>query len=290
MDGFEHAAALLPPELRAAAERLPRSGRERCEEFRLRRGYPPTYLTAGREETLHPAVVSEETLRGVLAAATRSSLHAAEEELRGGFLAAPGGVRVGVCGTGVVGPEGVYGLRAFSSAAIRIPREVRGCADGIWDAVTAGGFRSLLIVSPPGAGKTTLLREIVRRLSDGGVRVCAADERGELAGTAGAGFDVGARTDVLTGIPKAAAAMMLLRSMNPQVVAMDEIGDEAEAGALLRAVGCGVEILASAHGESISDAARRPGCRALLDAGAFRRCVTVFCRGGTRRYRAEELS
>ncbi len=77
--------------------------------------------------------------------------------------------------------------------------------------------------------------------------------------------------------------------MNPQVIAMDEIGDETEAEALQRAVGCGVAILASAHGENAADAARRPGCRALLRAGVFRRCVTVSCRGGTRRYRAEEL-
>ena len=290
MDGFESAASLLPAVLRAAAEHLPRSSRDRCEEFRLRRGYPPTVLMAGREEALHPAPVTEETLRSLLEAATRSSLHAAEEELRCGFLSAPGGVRVGVCGVGVMGPDGLRGLRAFSSAAVRVPREVRGCADGIWDAVTAGGFRSLLIVSPPGAGKTTLLREIVRRLSDGGLRVGAADERCELAGTAGAGFDVGARTDVLSGVPKTAAATMLLRTMNPQVIAMDEIGDEMEAEALLRAVGCGVEILASAHGESAADAARRPGCRALLNAGAFRRCVTVSSRGGSRRYRVEELA
>ena len=290
MDGFEHAAALLPPALRNAAERMTRSSRERCEEFRLRRGYPPTVLTAGREEALHSAPVSEDALRSVLEAATRSSLHAAEEELRSGFLAAPGGVRVGVCGAGVLGPEGVRGLRAFTSVAIRVPREVHGCADGIWDALTEGGFRSLLIVSPPGAGKTTLLREIIRRLSEAGVRVCAADERGELAGTAGAGFVLGAHTDVLSGIPKADAAIMLLRAMNPQVIAMDEIGDEAEAEALQRAVGCGVAILASAHGENAADAARRPACRELLRAGVFRRCVTVSCRGGARRYRAEELA
>lgn len=290
MDGFGRAAALLPPDLRAAAERLPRSGRECCEEFRLRRGYPPTVLAAGREEALHPAPVSEGTLRSVLEAATRSSLHAAEAELRNGFLAAPGGVRVGVCGVGVAGPEGVRGLRGVSSVAVRVPREVRGCADGIWGALTEGGFRSLLIVSPPGAGKTTLLREIVRRLSDDGLRVCVSDERGELAGTAGAGFDVGPHTDVLSGVPKAEAAKMLLRAMNPQVIAMDEIGDETEAEALLRAVGCGVEILATAHGECAADAARRPGCRELLRSGAFRRCVTVSCRGGTRRYRTEELA
>lgn len=290
MDGFDAASALLPPELRSAAEKMPRGEREICEEFRLRRGFSPTALLAGREKPLGTVPVDGEMLRGVLTAATRSSLHAAEAELRNGFLSAPGGVRVGVCGVGVMGAEGVRGLRDFSSAAIRVPHAVPGCADGIWAALTDGGFRSLLIVSPPGAGKTTLMREIVRRLSVEGRRVCAADERGELAGMGGAGFDVGPHTDVMSGIPKAEAATMLLRAMNPQIIAMDEIGDEAEAEALLRAVGCGVTLLASAHAGSAADAAARPGCRELLRAGAFVRCVTVMCLDGVRRYRVEELA
>ena len=289
MDGFDRAAALLPTELRMAAERLSGGARERCEEFRLRRGYPPTALLDGKEEDLYPRAVDEEMLRGVLAAATRSSLHAAEAELRHGFLSAPGGVRVGVCGVGVVGADGLQGLRTFSSVAIRVPHAVPGCADGIWEKMTAGGFRSLLVVSPPGAGKTTLLRELVRRLSAVGVRVCVADERGEIAGASGGGFDVGAHTDVLSGVPKAAAAMMFLRAMNPQVIAMDEIGDEREAEALLCAVKSGVTLLASAHGGDVSDAAQRPGCGKLLRSGAFRRCVVISCRGSMRRYRLEEL-
>ena len=289
MDGFDCAAALLPPEPRAAAERLPRRHREICEEFRLRQGYPATTLLGGREETLHPLLVDEAMLRAVLAAATRSSLHAAEAELRNGFLSAPGGVRVGVCGVGVTGPEGIRGIRDFSSVSIRVPRAVPGCADGIWEALTAEGFRSVLIVSPPGAGKTTLLRELVRRLSCDGLRVCVADERGEIAGMAGAGFDVGTHTDVLSGVPKAEAAEMLLRAMNPQVIAMDEIGAAAEAQALLRAAFCGVSLVVTAHGASVADAANRPGCGELMRAGVFRHCVTVSSHDGVRRYRVEEL-
>ena len=291
MDGFSMAAALLPNDLRRAAERLDPADRRRCEELRLRRGQRPTALLGGRERPFSPEPVTEPDLRRVLELAARASLHAAVEEVRRGYLSAPGGVRVGVCGTAVPERGGLGGLRAFTSLAIRIPRAVPGCADGVWEAVTAGGFRSLLAVSPPGAGKTTLLRELIRRLSESGLRVCVADERGELAGydTEGAGFDLGAHTDVMTGVSKAEAAGMLLRSMNPQVLAMDEIADAAEAEALLAAVGCGVELLASVHGADLADARRRPACRMLLDAGAFRRCVTVACRGGARRCRAEEL-
>ncbi len=290
MDGFGLASALLPEDLRAAAEGLSTAEKRSCEEFRLRRSVPAAALIGGREKPLSSAVVTEEQLRGVLETATRSSLHASEDALRRGYISAAGGVRVGVCGVGVMGPEGVSGLRSFSSLAIRVPRQVPGCADGIWEELTTGGFRSLLVVSPPGAGKTTLLREIIRRLSYAGDRICVADERGELAGFgAGGGFDVGPHTDVMTGIPKAEAAEMLLRSMGPQTLAMDEIADEAEGAALLRAVNCGVTLLASVHGRDRTDAGRRPACRALLRAGAFERCVTVSCRDGVRRYFVEKL-
>lgn len=291
MDGFAAAAALLPAELREALMALPSGTRRRCEELRLRRGRPGTVLAAGVERPFSARPVTEDTLRAVLEAATRSSFHAAAEQLRQGYLTAAGGVRVGVCGTAVPGPDGLEGLRAFSSLAVRVPREVRGCADGIWDRLTAGGFSSALILSPPGAGKTTLLRELIRRLSECGLRVGVADERGEIAGCADGepGFDVGPCADVITGAPKAAAAGMLLRAMNPQILAMDEITDPADGRALLRAVGCGVELLATIHGESLETVRRRPVGRVLLDAGAFRRYVLVENDGGVRRYAVGEL-
>lgn len=286
MEGFCAAAALLPEALRRAAERLPEGEKRRCEELRLRSGRRATALVSGREAEFSPAPVSGEDIRAVLEAAARSSLHAAMAQLCRGYLSAPGGVRVGVCGAAVMGESGLEGLREFSSLALRVPRQVRGCADGIWGRVTEGGFRSLLIISPPGAGKTTLLRELIRRLSDSGIRVSVADERGEIAGAApgAAQFDVGRHTDILTGVPKSRAAEMLLRAMNPQVIAMDEITDPRDAAALLDAVGCGVKLLATVHGTDAGDAAARPACRALFEAGAFSRCVTVENLGGARSY------
>lgn len=288
MDGFMHAASLLPEPLRSDVYRMGEAERCRCEEIRLRRGRPASALVAGREKRLSDRPASEAHLRFVMEMATHASLHAAEAQLREGFLMASGGVRVGVCGVGVISGDGLTGLRSVTSLAIRIPRAVRGCADGIWKELAEGPFRSTLVVSPPGAGKTTLLRELIRRLSDEGVRVCVADERGELAGSDG-GFEVGAHTDVLTCIPKACAAVMLLRSMNPQVIAMDEIADPAEAESLLLASNCGVELLASVHGQNAEDAARRTACRALMDAHVFRRCITISSADGVRSYRAEDL-
>ena len=289
MDGFQAAAVLLPAALRRAAEALDSDSRGLCEELRLRRGRTPTALIAGREYALSAGPVTEQDLRRVLETATGASLHAAEEQLRRGFLSAPGGVRVGVCGTAVAGAKGMEGMREISSASLRIPRAIPGCADGIWDALTAGGFCSTLIISPPGGGKTTLLRELTRRLSREGLRVAVADERGEIADAwnGEASFDVGPCTDVLTGAPKARAVGLLMRAMNPQVIAVDEIGGEDDAAALLEAAWGGAAVLATAHGAR--DRRESGPCRELLAAGVFRRRVWVENRAGARRYTVEAV-
>ena len=292
MEAYRAAADLLPDALRRAAETLTEGEMRRCEEFRLRRGRAAAVVIAGGERRFTDAPVTGEDLRAVAETAARASLHAVSEQLRQGYLYAPGGVRVGVCGTAVMGPAGVEGLRAYSSLCLRIPRPVPGCADGIWREVTEGGFRSLLILSPPGAGKTTLLRELIRRLSGSGLRVCAADERGELADAAAGEprFDLGEHTDVMTGMPKARAVMAFIRTMGPQVIAMDEITEEADAAALLAAAGCGTELLATVHGREPEELLRRPACRRLMEERVFRRCVTVEVRDGRRRYAVRELS
>lgn len=288
MKGFQAAARLLPREMRGALAAMPEEDKSRCEEFRLRRGQRASVIIGGAERVFHTRPVSEEDILWVTETATDASLHAAEETLARGYICAPGGVRVGLCGTGT----GRSGLRAFSSLSVRVPREVMGCADPIWEELARSGPFSALLLSPPGAGKTTLLRELCRRLSFSGVRVCVADERGEVAAVSGGepGFDLGPRTDVMTGVSKARAAMMLLRSMSPQVLAMDEITEEADAAALLRAVGCGVGLLATAHAAGAAELRSRPACRRLLEAGAFSKCVVIENRDGRRFYRVEAAS
>ena len=185
-----------------------------------------------------------------------------------------GGHRLGVCGFGVVQQGVVHTIRSPTSLVLRIARAVPGCAEGLFPALTD----STLILGPPGAGKTTLLRDAVRLLSDQGrLRVGLADERGEVSASTGQGaaLEVGQRTDVMVNVPKAEAVMMLLRTMSPQWIALDEITAPEDIEALDRAAYCGVKLLATAHGDSLSDLTRRPLYHKLLARGAFSQVVLL---------------
>ena len=102
-------------------------------------------------------------------------------------------------------------------------------------------------------------------------------------------LEVGARTDVLEGCPKALALMLLLRAMNPQVLAADEITAPEDVRALISAAGCGAALLAPAHGWDRRDLEERPLYRELMAAGVFRRLVLIRREGDRRRYEVEEL-
>ena len=247
MSGFDAAAELLPGSIKTAASAIPEGVRAVCEEFRLRLGRHPSVTTSDGELPLYdlPPVVRADLDR-VLELATRASPYAAAESMEQGFVTARGGVRVGLCGRKK--PGSGWAMGSLTSVCIRIPREVRGCAEPF----ASMPFPSTLILSPPGGGKTTLLRDMVRLLSDKGLRISLCDERGEIAAgwEGGFGFDVGKRTDVLSDAPRREAAVQLLRTMSPQVLAMDEITAACDADACRMAAGCGVKLLATAHADT----------------------------------------
>lgn len=296
---FRQAAALLPSRLRQAAERLSIERQCRAEELRLRSGYPIT-VSGPEGEWVIPGCeqlpLTERELNQVLEIATQASAHTVLEQVRNGFVTVKGGHRIGICGSGVMRDGQVHNLRRLSSLSIRIARAVPGISAGILDELTVGGvLQSTLILSPPGGGKTTLLRDIIRAISNGEgaapMRVGIADERGELAAMYDGlpQLDVGRRTDVLDGCPKGAALLMLLRGMNPQVLAADEITAPADCAALEAAANCGVILLATAHAASTEDLACRPLYRRLLEAGIFRQVVLIRGGGSARTYRVKRL-
>lgn len=283
MDSFMTACELLPPGLR---QRIRESGCTGAEEIRLRCGQAVSLVLEGRERELGGDKLSSRELMQVLEKATGASLHSAAPAMTKGYISYKG-LRIGLCGSAAISGEQLLGFRDFSSLAIRLPRECRGICSGFIDELTEGGLENTLIVSPPGLGKTTLLRELIRVISDRGVRVAVLDERGELY--ADGGFDLGRCSDVLSGISKELGAGMLLRGMNPQVIAMDEISRKEDQGVIQQIMGCGVTLFASAHGRDRQDMQRRPVYRELFESGAFKYILTIRMEHSRRRYVLETI-
>lgn len=233
--------------------------------------------------------VSARELEAFLKHVCHYSLYAYEDELKQGFLTVPGGHRIGVAGRVVTdGRGGISSMKHISCLNIRISHELPGIADRVLPFLYNNGcFLNSMIVSPPGCGKTTLLRDIVRQVSNGnsyakGLTVGVVDERSEIAGSylGRPQNDVGIRTDVLDACPKALGMMMLIRSMAPRVVAVDEIGGEADMHSLQQVLQCGSSLLVTAHGSGIEELARKQALSGMLKQKEFKRFILLGRREG----------
>lgn len=246
---------ILPARLQQPIDKL---GRESLQELRLRVNAPPELILSTGVRTLEEKTTRED-LTHCVNAASRYSPWAAATTAKG-FLTAPGGHRIGICGTAVCKDGIITGFREIHSLCIRVARDFPGIAR---KADTVSG--SVLILGAPGWGKTTLLRDLSRRIS---LRetVCVVDERGEVFPD---GIERGKRMDVLTGCPKTAAIDMLLRTMGPAYIALDEITAAEDCAALLQAAHCGVRLIATAHGSSMEDLFRRQAYRPLVEHKLF---------------------
>jgi len=241
-------------------------GSQKLQELRLRLGKPPELLMGDSIMWLKRNV-EQDDLVYVVNTASRYSPWAAATTANG-YITAPGGHRIGLCGEAVVQGSQMTGIRHLHSLCIRVAKDVTDLATGL-----TNYSGSILLIGRPGAGKTTLLRDLIR-LRSRHQAVAVVDERGELFPREG-GFDRGNRTDVLTGCPKAHGIDTLLRVMGPSVIAVDEITSEADCQALIRAGWCGVDLLATAHAGCVSDLKNRPVYRPLIESGLFDTVVVL---------------
>jgi stage III sporulation protein AA len=283
---------------------LPPALADKLEEIRIRRGRPVELIVDGRSTWLNQQPVDEAFCRQLLDRLTHYSVYSFEEQLRKGFITMEGGHRVGLCGQVSLQNGAIQLIRDVTSFNIRLARQCHGIADRLmpllYDAKQQRYVHTLLI-SPPQQGKTTMLREMARLASGGfatkgqapqepfavdGCKVALVDERSELAGCVKGVpvFDVGPRTDVLDHCPKAEGMMLLIRSMSPQLLIVDELGHEADAQALRDAMLAGVSVFASVHGQSMLEVMERPLLRAIHDLRLFERYVVLQRRGGGNLY------
>lgn len=258
--------SVLPVEIRNAV--MP-ALMENDEEIRIRAGMP--VMLCGPEVRMLELIPTAEDCKNMLELVCGHSVFAHGEELQECYVTLEDGSRVGMAGK--MTPAGMTMPHSFN---IRIAHQAKGAADELMKYVMPGDrLHSALIVSQPGIGKTTVLRDAARQLSLRGYRVSVADERGEIAAPV-LGIpmlDVGL-ADVMGGCAKGRAMSLLIRGMSPQVIITDEIASMEDARAVLEASGCGVRVIASAHGGG-TDVMKREGIRMAVAEGAFDRILLL---------------
>lgn len=240
---------------------------DRAYEVRLRCGRPMQVIgPSGIREGTLPLTASQLHLSAQ--ALCGHSLARHEQSLLHGFISLPGGHRMGICGE-----RKKDGLICFSSLCVRIAHEIKGAAGAVFPAIRR---KSVLLLGPPGSGKTTLLRDIIRHTAQD-TQVALADSRGEIAACfqGQPQLDVGPFCDVMTGGEKGQVMMMMLRSMNPQMIATDELGSPADAAAVLDMQRCGVRVIATAHAPTPEAARARPYLGPLLESRVFSHLILL---------------
>lgn len=246
---------------------------DKLQEIRLRVNQPVTVLMDNEEwflttkgelvkDASYAIYSHEKELEAVLAHVCHYSVYAFADEIRQGFMTIPGGHRIGLSGQVILeNREQIRNIKYIRYLNIRIAHEVKGVSDETLPYLYQdGAFLNTLIISPPCCGKTTMLRDLVRNASQGnpygkGRNVGLVDERSEIAGS----FlgvpqnDIGMRTDVMDACPKREGMMMLIRSMAPDILAVDEIGSVGDVEAMQQAIRCGCKMLATIHGFSLQE-------------------------------------
>lgn len=248
---------LLPHWMRQDVDKL---GREGLQELRIRTGLNPELIFQNHTATLDKQATKSD-LKFIINAASAYSPWAAGTVAQG-FLTAAGGHRIGICGICVIQNGEITGISTETSLCLRVARDFLKIAGSV-----AHISDSILIVGPPGSGKTTLLRDLIRCKSDCGQgSVAVVDEREELfpLWQGHACFPSGCRTDILSACPKAAGIEAVLRNMNPEWIAVDEITAKQDCEALLHAGWCGVNLMATAHAGSMQDLLSRPVYQPLV--------------------------
>lgn len=272
----EYLAGCLPAAVALGLSRLEEG--EDLYELRLRADRPVQVVLRGRSgwlsgsgrilDTPEGALVTDSaSLSETLFCATGRSMQSAMDGICRGYVALPGGSRLGVAGTAAVQNGQVLSVHSISALNFRFAAFLPSAADTLLYQLKKPV--SLLIAGPPLSGKTTLLRALVGRLARG-TKLAVLDERGEMTPLP----DTALTADLLTGYPKAAAIELAVRTLSPELLVCDELS-QLEADAVSSALHAGVPLIATVHAGNISELLRRKWVVSLLEEGCFEKAVQL---------------
>lgn len=233
--------ALLPSSIAGEILSLCSTQSGSVTELRLRCGQPISVSFAAKTLQLEE-MADELFVQTILDKLSGCSMHAVMDRLAEGSFSY-NGCRIGVAGRCTYTQDDAQ-ISDIRSICIRIARQHIGIATQLAEV----GDRHLLIAGAPSSGKTTLLRDYIRLLasSKDAKNICVIDEKEELAGTEDE-FDLGQSCDVLRGYSKVHGIDVALRCLAAQIICCDEVANEADLAALIRAADGGVRCVFTAH-------------------------------------------
>lgn len=265
---WDNLLGILPVWMRYDVDRL---GRNDLDEIRLRINMPPELRKQKKTIRLVRNVAAADLLFCINTATHYSPWLA--ETAQYGYITTSGGHRIGICGR-LSGTSGTLtDISSLTSLCIRIAKDFPGIANNY-----PKDANSIIILGKPGNGKTTLLRDLIRCRSETfGERVSVVDEREEIFPRTNGAFCFfpGKNTDVLSGCSKTKGLDMVLRTMGPDTIAVDEITSVSDCQALIHAAWCGVNLLATAHAENSADMFSRLVYKDIVNSGIFDVALTL---------------
>ena len=238
----------LPPHISGAVQSL--SGQEALLEVVMDLGRVPTARFRGREIALSEVSVSEEDIAYVV-----GRIGEFGDDNRAGIERTLHRI------SAIRNRKGkVIGLTC------RVGRAVEGAIAIIQDIVESG--QSILLLGKPGVGKTTLLREMARVLADEEQkRVIVVDTSNEIAGDGDIphpGIGHARRMQVSTPLSQHAVMIEAVENHMPEVIVIDEIGTELEAQAARTIAERGVQLIGTAHGNTLDNLMQNPTLSDLI--------------------------
>lgn len=273
---------LFPDQLKEAVKQKVKDRWNELQEIRFRLNQPIELIYDSEIDWIyHVKPVSKDGMF-VLNQLSNFSLYRMEDELREGYITIEGGHRVGLAGKVNTLGGAVKAIQHITFFNIRIAKQKINVAQPIIPYMYKERYLNTLFIGPPQTGKTTLIRDIVRLIATGwdevsAKKVAVVDERSEIGGSIKGvpQHNVGVRTDLMDACPKAEGMMMMIRSMSPDVLVVDEIGSDKDVQALMEAILAGVVVICSVHGQTFEEIKKRPSLQALFQQNVFKRFVLL---------------
>jgi stage III sporulation protein AA len=252
------------------------------QEIRLRINRPVEINDGKNVKLFYHLTFTTHDAKYLLNNISEYSLYRLEEELKQGFITVNGGHRIGIAGSVNLSNGTVKAIQHISSFNIRIATNLIGVSEAYIQDLYNERYVNTLIIGPPQSGKTTFLRDLTRVISNGykaipAMKTAVVDERSEICGSVnGVPQSIsGGRIDVLDRCPKTDGMMMLVRSMSPQVIIVDEIGTEEDVQAIDEVMHAGITLICSIHGYSFEDVINRETIKPLIEKRVFERLIVL---------------